>query len=67
MITTLEAFLDSCRNQPSDHIYHVFEHEIDDNIHAQIMCLAPSAAAEPVRCALNHLGVQHGIQSLVDY
>jgi len=68
MITSLEAFLEACKNKNNDEIYEIFEYEIDDNTYIHVMShIDNDEDPEPVRNALNVLGEKHGIQSLVDY
>ena len=68
MITSLEAFMQACDKQNNDRIYEIFEFDIDDNTYVHIMSHCDDdETTEPVRCALNNIGKQHGIQSLVDY
>ena len=68
MITSLEAFLEACKNKNNDEIYEIFEYEIDENVYVHVMSHVDNDEdPEPVRNALNVLGQKHGIQSLVDY
>lgn len=68
MITSLEAFLEACKNKNNNEIFDIFEYEIDDNTYVHVMANCDDdETPEPVRCALNNLGKQHGIQSLIDY
>lgn len=68
MIKSLEAFIAACDKQDNDRIYEIFEYEIDDNTYVHIMSHCDDdETPEPVRCALNNIGKQHGIQSLIDY
>jgi hypothetical protein len=68
MIKSLEAFISACDKQDNDRIYEIFESEIDENTYVHVMSHVDNDEdPEPVRNALNNLGRQHGIQSLVDY
>jgi hypothetical protein len=68
MITSLEAFLEACKDKSNDEIYEIFELGIDDGTYIHIMAHCDNDEdPEPVRNALNIIGQEHGIQSLVDY
>ena len=68
MIKSLEDFLKACEQQSNDRIYEIFESEIDENTYVHVMSHVDNDEdPEPVRNALNNIGRQHGIQSLVDY
>ncbi len=68
MITSLKDFLDACRVRSSDEIYDLFEHEISDSVYDEIMSHCEDVeTSEPVRQALNSLGLKYSIRSLIDY
>lgn len=67
MIQTIAQFIAACQGLDSDRIYEIVEYEITEDLYLELMQACTCDTPEPVRCALNQIGRDHGIQSLIDY
>lgn len=67
MITTIKDFLEACKGKSAGQIEDIFDLQIDDNTYVCIMSRADDEADDPMKSALNMLGKEYNIQSLVDY
>jgi hypothetical protein len=64
---TIADFAEACKTLESDEIYNLFEFDIRDELRSEIISQAAHDAEEPVRSALENIGLQYSVQSLIDY
>ncbi len=63
---TIAEFAAACDKLTHEEIYELFEDDISVELRNDIYAYA-EMCAEPVRNALNKIGMQYSIQSLIDY
>lgn len=64
---TVAQFAAACNNLTHGDIYELFEYDISQELRDEIYLTYCSNCPEPVREALNKIGVQYNVQSLVNY
>jgi hypothetical protein len=65
---TIPEFVDACRTLSNEDIYVLFEETIPQSLRDAIYALSTDPEEpEPVRDALELLGLQYNVQSLIDY
>lgn len=63
----IEYFANFCRILDSDDIYVLYEEFLTDAQKAEVLAFAADGSAEPVRDALNKIGVKYDVVSLKNY
>ncbi len=64
---TILEFVQACATLDSDSIFELFEHAVSERLRDEVYALSSSDSPEPLREALNRLGEEHKVQSLIDY
>jgi hypothetical protein len=67
-LNTLKSFALACTNKSSDEIYDLFEFDVSNSLSDTIYnSVAHINTDEPVRTALNAIGIAYNVQSLINY
>jgi hypothetical protein len=64
---TIPEFVQACATLDSDGIFELFEFKISESLRDEVLALSDPDSPEPLRSALNYLGEERSIQSLIDY
>ena len=64
---TVAEFAAACETLSSDEIYELFEDDISQELRDRIYSFSEIDTPEPVRSALNGIGIIYHVQSLKDY
>jgi hypothetical protein len=64
---TIAEFAEACENKTHEEIYELFEDDISQKLRDRIYSFSEIDAPEPVRSALNGIGMIYHVQSLKDY
>jgi hypothetical protein len=64
---TIAEFAEACENKTQEEIYELFEDDISQELRDQIYSFSEIDTPEPVRSALNGIGILYNVQSLKDY
>jgi len=65
--TTIAQFAEACKTLTSDEVFEFFEFEISDALRDEIYSMSRTSSHEPCRDALEQIGKQFNVQSLIDY
>lgn len=65
--TTIAEFAEACRSLSNDEIYCLFEEDIDKELQYEIYDKYHSDSPEPCRAVMEAIGIEFGIQTLIDY
>jgi hypothetical protein len=60
-------FAEACENKTQEEIYELFEDDISQELRDRIYSFSEVDTPEPVRSALNGVGILYNVQSLKDY
>jgi hypothetical protein len=60
-------FAEACENKTQEEIYELFEDDISQELRDRIYSFSEIDTPEPVRSALNGVGILYNVQSLKDY
>jgi hypothetical protein len=60
-------FAEACENKTHEEIYELFEDDISQELRDRIYSFSEIDTPEPVRSALNGVGILYNVQSLKDY
>jgi hypothetical protein len=60
-------FAEACENKTQEEIYELFEDDISQELRDRIYSFSEVDTPEPVRSALNGIGILYNVQSLKDY
>jgi hypothetical protein len=60
-------FAEACENKTQEEIYELFEDDISQELRDRIYSFSEVDTPEPVRSALNGVGILYNVQSLLDY
>jgi hypothetical protein len=60
-------FAEACENKTQEEIYELFEDDISQELRDRIYSFSEIDTPEPVRSALNGIGILYNVQSLKDY
>jgi hypothetical protein len=67
-LNTLKDFALACTNKTQDEIYDLFEFDVSNCLRDSIYeSVAHIDTNEPVRTALNAIGIAYNVQSLINY
>lgn len=64
---TIAEFAEACKTLDCDAIYTLFEDRISDDLRDAIYDVAETNSDEPARDALNAIGLQYNVESLINY
>jgi hypothetical protein len=64
---TIAQFAEACENKSHDEIYELFEDDISQELRDRIYSYSEIDTPEPVRSALNGIGIQFNVNSLKYY
>jgi hypothetical protein len=64
---TIAQFAEACKNKTQEEIYELFEDDISQELRDRIYSFSEVDTPEPVRSALNGVGILYNVQSLKDY
>lgn len=70
MISSIDEFVNKCRAASCDEIYYLFDEQLADSVRDELYQMSfeiDPFAPEPVRCVIHALGVQHNVQSMINY
>ncbi len=65
--TTVAAFATDCTSLSNEEIYMLFEDNISQELRDEIYLTYSTDSSEPVREALNKIGVQYNVLSLINF
>jgi hypothetical protein len=64
---TIAEFAEACENKTHEEIYELFEDDISQELRDRIYRFSEIDTPEPVRSALNGIGIQFNVNSLKNY
>ena len=64
---TIAQFAEACEALSSDEIYELYENTISQELRNRVNSFSEIDTPEPVRSALNGIGMIYHVQSLKDY
>lgn len=64
---TVQDFALACKHLTSDEIYDLYEDNISQELRDKIDVHAETDSNEPVRSALNQIGMRFSVQTLAEY